>query len=217
MRRKIRIARILLILCLVVLIPGSMNNHANNRRAEEGLYASIRELIRVPLAHLSPGTTIRFRVWIPESMVGESSAGHRFFQASIKEYENHSKQTLPWNSSLVSVTVKQEGKELPLRLTQTPFYLEGYATGTTLGVAFDPEERKECEIEITPLGGSFKEKGELVVAPNWPNPMLIKDQIVGAMLEPAFDKALTWFTRAGLALTLVALVSLFSIQTKGIA
>jgi hypothetical protein len=189
MRRKIWIARILLILCVVSLIPGSSNSTSKDRRSEELIYASMKELIRIPLSQISPGSTIKFRAWISESRVGENSAGPRFFQISVREKPSHSREILPWNSNQVRVSVRQDGKELPTKLTNTGFYLESSDSRVPNGLAFNPETRKDCDFELTILGGEFSQSSELIVAPNWPSPMFIKDQIVGAMVEPLFIQA----------------------------
>jgi hypothetical protein len=174
----------------------------------------MKELIRIPLSQISPGSTIKFRAWISESRVGENSVGPRFFQVSVREKPSHSTEVLPWDSNQVRVSVRQDGKELPMNLTMTGFYLESYDSRAPTGLAFNPEVRKDCDFEITVLGGRFSESSELVVAPNWPNPMFIKDQIVGAMVEPLFNQIQTWINRISLGLSLVVLSLLFSIRVK---
>jgi len=217
MRRKILIAKILLVLCVVALIPGSLNSTSKDRRSEELIYASMKELIRIPLSQISPGTTIKFRAWISESRIGENSVGPRFFQVSVKERPNHSTLILPWDSNQMRVSVRQDGKELPLKLTKAGFYLEGYDSSAPTGLAFSPESRKDCNFELTVVSGKFSESSELVVAPNWPNPMFIKDQIVGAMVEPLFNQIQTWINRIALGFALIVLSLLFSIRVKELA
>jgi len=81
--------------------------------------------------------------------------------------------------------------------------------GATTGMAFDPLTGKDCAFTLAFNSSDFPKNTELVVAPNWPNPMVIKDRIVGAMFGPTLDEIFVWASRAGLALIFLALLLSF--------
>lgn len=103
---------------------------------------------------------------------------------------------------------------MPLSPVQAPFYLHGADLREVNGMAFSPEAGKDCSIDVTFLGVGFPPGSELVVAPNWPNSMLLKDRMVEAMLEPAFDSIFVWVHRGALMLCLVALCVLFTLRVE---
>lgn len=124
---------------------------------------------------------------------------------------------LPWPKGGITIEASQDGKELPLREVQGEFYMVSSATrGATTGMAFDPVAGKDCTLTLTFDTSDFPKDAELVVAPNWPNPMSIKDQIVGAMVGPALDLPLLWASRAGLALIFLAFLLSFGIPRREI-
>lgn len=124
---------------------------------------------------------------------------------------------LPWPKGGIAIKVSQDGRELPLREVQGEFYLVSSDTGSAMtGMAFDPVTGKDCTLTLTFNSSNFTKDAELVVAPNWPNPMSIKDQIVGAMVGPALDLPLLWVSRAGLALIFLALLLSFGIPRRAV-
>lgn len=209
---KIWIVRFLLILCVAFLIPGA-NNYSKKAKTADEINESMREVIRIPLSQVKAGSMIQVRTFIHRSKIPEDSLGKGFFQASIIK-TGSTKWMLPWSSNLVGVTAKQGDRDLIMTPTNTPFYLHSSGSLDPLGLVFTPKAGKDCDITLTFNGSDFPQDAELVVAPNWPNPMFIKDQMVAAMLAPTFDKIFIWANKAGLMISLVSIFLLFSIPTK---
>jgi len=117
-----------------------------------------------------------------------------------------------WDTEALQIEVKAGDSKLPLKTTRTPFYSTSARTDHPTGVAFDVEDGTLCTISIRAVASPYPADCELIVAPNYDNPGLIKDRVVGAMIGRSIPKFLGWMAAVGAALIGVCIALL----SKGI-
>lgn len=180
---------------------------------DEAITNSMRELARIPLAEIRPGDAIHLKTRIEASRLGEYGPGRRFFQVSLVR-TGTTPWMLPWPDQGIQFTASQEGRALPLRSVHGEFYLVSIDTQGPTGLAFDALDGKDCDLIIQFTKPDLPKDAELIVAPNWPNPMAIKDQMVAAMLGPTFERISLWIGRVAMILIAGALLLTFWVPSR---
>lgn len=206
-------ARVLVLVAVVMWIPRALDPVSTGRGLAE-IGNSIRALARLPLAQITGETEIRLKLVAPTDRIAGDLAQSRFIQVSIVR-NGPTPAMVPWDEKGIGIAVFQNGKEVAISRCSVPFYLHSSDVHGPVGLAFTPQEGNEFEVVVQFHGVQGRWAGsDLVIAPNWPNPMLVKDRMVVEMISPLYNTITMWMSRVGILLAAIAALCLFLVRVQ---